>query len=207
MTEFMGGEFMLGVDFSHHQWNKNVAKRFNPSHADFVIIKATEGKTYVDPSMNDWLQLIADTRGESGAPFIFFYHYARPENNKPQEEAIHFIETIEHHIGNCGIALDYEGEALKVEHSEAWAYTWLQLVQSATGNKAKPLFYTSAAYTKNYKHIAEAGFPLWVAHYDTVKPRVSAWDKPTMWQFTSKPFDMNIFFGSPSDMVSLIHSK
>lgn len=207
MTEFMGGEFMLGVDFSHHQWNKNVAKIFNPSYVDFVIIKATEGKSYVDQAMNDWLQLIADTRGESGAPFIFFYHYARPENNRPDQEAIHFINTIEHHIGNCGIALDWEGEALKLKEGTIWALDWLYQVQAATGNRAKPLFYTSAAYTFKYNPIAAAGFPLWVAHYNTERPRVSAWDRPTIWQFTSKPFDMNIFFGSPSDMVSLIHSK
>lgn len=207
MTEFMGGEFMLGVDFSHHQWNKNEAKRFNPAYADFVIIKATEGKTYVDPAMNDWLQLIVDTRGESGAPFIFFYHFARPENNSAYDESLHFIKTIEHHIGNCGIVLDWENAAHKVPKAEKWALEWLSQVEAATGNRTNPLFYTSAAYTHKYPLIAKAGFPLWVAHYDTVKPRVEAWDRPTMWQFTSKPFDMNIFFGSPADMVKLIHSK
>lgn len=207
MAEFMGGEFMLGNDVSHHNFPKDKKKIFNPSHLDFTIIKATEGKTYVDPAMNDWLQLIADTRGESGTPFIFFYHYARPENNSATEEAQHFIKTIEHHIGNCGIALDWEGNALEVPNGEKWAFEWLTQVEAATGNRATPLFYTSAAYTYRYQAIAKAGFPLWVAHYNTPKPRVDAWEKPTMWQFTSKPFDMNIFFGSPSDMVKLIHSK
>lgn len=207
MAEFMGGEFMLGTDFSHHQWNKNTAKRFNPAYADFVLIKATEGKTYVDPAMNDWLQLIADTRGETGAPFIFFYHYARPENNEPGEEAQHFIETIEHHLGNCGIALDWEDKAHTIDNGNEWAVEWLKQVKSATGNKTIPLFYTSGAYTRYYKKVADAGFPLWVAHYGTTIPRVESWEKPTMWQFTSKPFDMNIFFGSPADMVKLIHNN
>lgn len=203
----MGGEFMVGVDFSHYQWNKNESKRFNPAYADFVIIKATTGKTYVDPAMNDWLQLIADTRGVAGAPFIFFYHFAKPENNEAGEEAQHFIKTIEHHLGNCGMVLDWEGKAHNVPNAEKWAMEWLRQVQAATGNKTIPLFYTSGAYTRMYKRIAEAGFPLWVAHYGTKIPRVESWEKPTMWQFTSKPFDMNIFFGSPADMVKLIHSK
>lgn len=206
MSEFMGGAFMLGADFSHHQWNKDEKKRFNPSYLDFIIIKATEGMTYVDPRMNDWLQLIVDTRGESGAPFIFFYHYARPENNNPAEEALHFIETIEPHLGNCGIALDWEGKALEVPNGNKWAIDWLQRVQAATGFKTTPLFYTSAAYTNRYKEVAMQGFPLWVAHYGTTKPRVESWGKPTIWQFTSQPFDMNIFFGSPADMVGLINS-
>lgn len=207
MTEFMGGEFMLGVDFSHHQWQKDAARRFNPSYLDFIILKATEGKTYVDPAMNYWLKLIADTRGESGAPFIFFYHYARPENNRPDQEAIHFINTIEHHIGNCGIVLDWEENALKIKNGERWALDWLNVVMGATGNRAIPLFYVSAAYTYKYQNIAKSGFPLWVAHYSTERPEISSWDRPTMWQFTNTPFDMNIFFGSPSDMVNLIHHK
>lgn len=203
--------FMLGADFSHHNWSKTGIKGnttfFNPSYVDFIILKATEGKTYTDPRMNDWLQLIADTRGESGAPFIFFYHYARPENgNEPCEEAQHFIETIEPHLMNCGIALDWEGAALKVSHGERWAQEWLRQVRAATGNKTTPLFYTSAAYTHCYPKIAEE-FLLWVAHYGTSKPKVDCWKTPTMWQFTSKPFDINIFYGSPADMVQLISGK
>lgn len=196
--------FMLGTDFSHHNWNNNNRNILNPSYLNFVMLKATEGKTYTDPKLYDWLQLIADTRGETGAPFIWFYHYARPENgNEPCEEAQHFIETIEPHLMKCGIALDFEGEALKTSHCERWAQEWLRQVHAATGNKTTPLFYTSAAYTHKFPNIAKE-FPLWVAHYGTVKPRVDCWKSPTIWQFTSQPFDINIFYGSPADMVKLI---
>lgn len=198
---------MLGCDFSHYNWNSVVNSFYNPSYVDFIILKATEGKTHVDSRMNDWLQLIADTRGESGAPFILFYHYARPENgNEPAEEAQHFIETIEPHLMKCGIALDWEGGALNVRNGEQWAIEWLRQVQAASGNKTTPLFYTSAYYTKYYPNIAKE-FPLWVAHYDVDKPRVDNWKNPTMWQCTSKPFDIDIFYGSPSDMVQLIAGR
>lgn len=196
--------FMLGADFSHHNWNNR--KNLNPSYLNFVILKATEGKTYTDSRMHEWLQLIADTRGETGAPFIWFYHYARPENgNEPCEEAQHFIETIEPHLMNCGIALDFEGEALKTPHCERWAQEWLRQVHAASGNHTIPLFYTSAAHTHKFPNIAKE-FPLWVAHYNTSKPRVDCWKSPTMWQITSQPFDIDIFYGSPADMVKLIVS-
>lgn len=195
-------EFMLGVDFSHYQWDNG---KFNPTFLNFVILKATEGKSYVDPKLNDWLKLIANT--DSGSkPFIFFYHYARPENNYADVEVKHFIDVISPHIGNCGLVLDYEGDALHIKDTQEWALEWLTKVKHTVGNRALPLFYTSSSYTKKFPKIAESGFPLWVAHYNIKQPKVDCWKSTTMWQFTSKPFDINIFFGTPTDMINLIHS-
>lgn len=203
-NNFMNGNFLLGADFSHHNWQNDISRNFNPSYLDFIILKATEGTTYVDPAMNKWLQLIANTRGESGSPFIFFYHYAHPENaNTPYQEASHFLKTIKPHIGNCGMILDYEGQALKTMYKQSWARKFLDIC-AKEAPKTTPLFYTSAAYTHCFDELAKS-YPLWVAHYDTGKPKIDCWNKPTMWQFTNRPFDMNIFFGSPADMVRLIN--
>lgn len=196
-------DIMLGVDLSHHNWNGNP---LNPSYLNFAFFKASEGKTWQDNRVNDYLQLIVDTVGAGESPFIGFYHYARPENgNTPHEEAQNFIATIEHHIGNCLIALDYEQRAFEYPKCDSWAYEWLKEVQAATGNLSVPLLYTSAAYTHKFIKTS-VDFPLWVAHYGTPKPRVDSWKAPTIWQFTSRPFDINIFYGNPADMVSLINN-
>lgn len=192
-------KILLGVDVSHHNYNQ-----INPSQLDFVWLKATEGKTYKDPRMNMFLEHMAN-EGMNNQPFIGFYHYARPENNKdPKDESNNFIKTIEPHIGNCLLALDWEGNALKED--PVWALQWLEYVQAITS--CKPLIYASGSATKNLKLIASAGFPLWVANYiskDKKEPTYYHWTDYKFWQFTSAPFDVDIFKGTRSDLAALVH--
>lgn len=188
-------EFLLGADVSHHNYGI-----INPSQLDFVWLKATEGMTYIDDKMNDYLCNIADSNNE---PFIGFYHYARPENNSPQEEAEHFLKTISPHIGNCMLALDWEGNSLR--YPQEWILEWLNIVHEKTGTK--PLIYVQSSATKNLNKVAKAGYGLWVAHYTKKdRPTIYNWSDYKFWQFTSSPFDINIFKGNKSDLVRLIKS-
>lgn len=189
---------MLGCDLSHHNYGA-----INPSYLDFVILKATEGKTWTDSAMDAYVQLMADTVPDS-PPFIGFYHYARPENNAPEEEVENFLKKIEPHIGNCFCALDYEQTAFnqkKYNHDE-WAMKWCELVLQKTGTK--PLIYTSSAYVHHFMGTMSV-FPLWVAHYDVLKPHSKRCTmNPLIWQFSSKPFDVDILYGTPATFVNLI---
>lgn len=198
MSRFMDSKYtMIGGDLSHHNYD-----RINPSYWDFVMLKATEGKTYQDPAMNKFIEMMANDVPDA-CPFIGFYHYARPENNTPNDEVNNFIKTIKPHIGNCMVALDVEGEALKVKDLDGWCLQWCIEVKDVTG--AMPLLYTSSGYAHLFPDTLKC-FPLWVAHYGVQKPaskRVHI--DPVMWQFTSKPFDIDIFYGTPADMAQLIH--
>lgn len=190
---------LIGGDFSRHNYDV-----VNPSCLDFVWLKATEGRSWVDPMMHHYLEDMVSAGGNN-TPFIGFYHYARAESNLPEEEAQHFLKTIEPHIGNCMLALDWEGRSLQI--TPTWAVRWLNYVKDHTGQT--PLIYCSGSETKKLGAVATAGFPLWVAHYvrqGVKKPTFYNWSEAKFWQFTSTPFDVDIFYGSRADLVTLIKS-
>ena len=98
----MASKTMLGCDMSH--WDSGRYKSIIPD-MDFVIIKATEGKTskdrYLDILYNFYTS-VQDARGIAPEDRCYgFYHYAHPELNKPEEEAEHFLRTIGHHAGKA----------------------------------------------------------------------------------------------------------
>ena len=103
------------------------------------------------------------------------------------------------------LALDWEGKSLQI--SPTWAVRWLNYVKDHTGQT--PLFYCSGSETKKLGVVATAGYPLWVAHYvrqGVKKPTFYNWPEAKFWQFTSTPFDVDIFYGSRADLVTLIKS-
>lgn len=194
----MKHEIMLGGDFSHHMY-----MNIDPKLLSFVMLKATEGVTYKDESMNKYLVDIATAYADKEIdtmPFIGFYHFARPERNAFLPELYNFIDAIQPHIGNCLIALDWEDKALRTQQPEIWAIQWLREAQRKTGTT--PLFYCSESELKNYPNIVKE-FPIWVAHYHNQSKRDNCINY-AMWQVTSNPFDIDVFNGGRKEMVSLI---
>ena len=171
-----------GCDISKWQ-----GMEFDFSNEDFVIAKATEGRTYTDKCFLHFIEKAIIMGKCIGA-----YHYARPENNTPKEEAEHFVNVIRPYIGRCLLALDWEGVALT--YPIEWAVEWLQEVEKLTG--VKPLIYCSASYVPQCAKVAENGNGIWVAKWSETAPKV----KPTfqvmaLWQYTSTPYDKDKFFG------------
>lgn len=177
-----------GIDVSH--WNSIKAIGSGYQDADFVMIKASEGRTFRDPMLN----VHATNALQAGAE-IGFYHYARPEVNTPEEEVNNFLYQTQYYRGRSVLALDWEGAALK--QPIEWARKWLDLVYEKTGTR--PLFYCQWSYTDKIDLIREGNYGLWLARYKNMDPKkISAKDKGpvAMWQFTSKPLDQDYFFGS-----------
>ena len=75
---------LYGIDISHH--NKYNLPKF--SMFDFIIMKATEGISFVDPCLKQYISMLKKDQ------LYGFYHYARPERNRAKEEAKNFINTI-----------------------------------------------------------------------------------------------------------------
>ena len=160
---------------------------------DFVIMKCSEGKTYVDPELNNhYNRLTGTTNGQPSDKLYGFYHYARPESNKPEEEAQFFVSLVGHHKGHCLYVLDWESIALKYDIS--WAIKWLDYVYKATG--VKPLIYVQGSYTRKISKVLQKGYGLWVAHYGVKVPTTGVYQTYALWQYTSKPLDKNYFNGT-----------
>lgn len=158
---------------------------------DFVMIKASEGLSFVDKVMPQHLN-----NAKAAGCRYGFYHYARPDyGNSASDEARFFLAQVSPYLP-CMLALDWEGDALKYDPS--WAVEFLNTVFSETG--IRPLFYTSAsvAAERKYRQIYEANYGLWVAHWGVNAPSIGQWPFYAMWQYTSKPFDHNYWNGDGS---------
>lgn len=188
------GEVIQGVDISHH--NKIEAIKF--SQYKFCMCKATEGKTFKDNKYQYHSDFLLKSNVIIGA-----YHYARPENNNYKDEANNFIDSIRKFIHNTPVvlALDWEGTALN--YGADWPLNWLEYVYHVTG--IKPLFYVQNSHLLKYQNIADYDYGLWLAHWTDEstmrKNNFGKWKYPAMWQFTSKPYDINIFYGSAKQLI------
>lgn len=178
-----------GIDVSH--WN--MIDTITNENPDFVIIKLTEGVTFVD----NLAKRHADIARRLDIP-IGYYHYARAERNDAKREAEFFVSQIpQEDLQSAVLALDYEGKALSIKECDAWALRFMETVEEMTGKKS--LLYCSQSVVKRFPQVAKNGFGLWVARYRNkllgagdVKPFAFA----AIWQYTSKGVDRNIFYGT-----------
>lgn len=183
-----------GIDISHHNIDQIRRGTLTISTPDFVIMKATEGKTYRDPRMDEFLQLMDHDRQLLG-----FYHYARPEINQPQAEAYNFLDRVGSYAGRAMYALDVEGKAFQLDRGplSGWVLTWLQTVEKESG--VKPLVYTGTEGLMKFgRAILSNDTGLWFARYRN-KLQKSMYDPYpfwAIWQFTSTPWDMDKFNGN-----------
>ena len=175
-----------GIDISSHQTGidlKNVP-------CAFVIIKATQGTSYVNPDLKRSYNQ-ARTLGK----LIGLYHYASKGGSTA--EANHFINTIKS-LGarNCILVLDWEKGDNANWGNVDYAKAFLDRVKYLTG--ITPFIYMSKSVCREYNWSDVAPiYPLWVAQYKNYVPTgyqeepwtdnkgYGAWEKPLIYQYTS----------------------
>lgn len=196
---------MNGIDISNWQAGLDLSK----VPCDFVIVKATEGKNFVDKYCDKFYQQAKKLGKKLG-----FYHFARPEANTAKDEADFFYQNTKNYFHEAIPVLDWESSG---KSNVAWALDWLNTVYKLSG--VKPLIYMSESVVNTYywQAVADAGYELWVAKYrDGIEdwnydmslagtaPKVKWWSKYVMWQWTSSgrfngysgKLDCDIFYGS-----------
>lgn len=185
---------LKGLDLSHH--NKNMKNPYIINDYDFIILKATEGATYRDPSLKYWLEIM------NGYKLKGFYHFARPDNkNIAKAEANNFLSAVLKYMdGGSIIALDVEAGALNVRNLDEWCLEWCIQVKAATG--ITPMIYCSEAECKRFKKCCAWGCGLWVAKWSLLKPKnIAPWKFFAIWQKSDNVkvsgvrCDLNVFNG------------
>lgn len=192
---------IYGFDISHHNGKNAVVKCINEMNKmgkspKFCFIKISEGRTYID---NMWLSNFIDAVDYGLVAGL--YHYARPENNTAIEEAKFFchnyreIWRVEVRAVNAIPILDWEGEALK--HNRQWVRDWCDYVYNDL--HIKPLVYISRSECHMHRATAAGNYGLWVAAWRDIDEgvgNVSPWSTWAVWQYTSDPFDIDVFNGT-----------
>nr|DAR35704.1 MAG TPA: hypothetical protein [Caudoviricetes sp.] len=181
-------KMLIGQDIS--KWNNIV----DVNAGDFTIIKATEGETYTDPKFKVYVEQLNSTQ------LVGFYHFIRAdiEGNDAWREAHKFVDT----IINAGfmykslLVVDYERKS--VGH-EDYLLRFLDGVYIMTG--IKPIVYCSCSVAKKLNAVREKGYEFWIAHYNTKHIKDSLGKSNLMWQFTSSPWDFDIFYGDRADWI------
>ena len=168
--------------------NGRVQRQKAIAETDGVIIKATEGSSYVNPYMTECYGLAM-----ANHKMIGFYHYARPEkNSQPMVEVLHFIRTVYPYIGKYPMFLDWEGAA--VLSSQQWARDFLDIFYRITGVRMCIYCSESVCHVVG-PYVADGNYGLWVAKYSNKKPNIAPWKVKLLWQFTSRPYDKSIMYG------------
>lgn len=187
---------LKGIDISHWQANLDIAS----TGAQFVICKATQGTTFVDPSCDRHYQIAKRLGLKLGV-----YHYA--SGGDPIAEADFFVRNIKGYIGEAILILDWEKNQNGRYHEHAsWCLKFLNRVKELTG--VKPLVYMSASVIKaaDWSSVVYGDYGLWVAGYPDNRDSwdipqfiwgVSPWKFYAIWQYTSSGgrLDRDVFMG------------
>lgn len=175
---------MNGIDVSSYQSTLNIA---NVS-ADFVIVKATEGTTYVNPYCDVHYQQAKALGKKLGV-----YHFVG--FGDPIAEANFFVDNCQGYIGEAIFVLDWEnGNVGDVQ----WALRFLKHVESRIGYK--PMIYMSESVENSYdwSSVVRNDNGLWIARYRDMDidrnydmsnagqdPKITDWPFYVIWQWTS----------------------
>lgn len=169
------------------------------TEGDFIILKATEGCSFVDASCDIKYQM-----NKSAGKLLGVYHFARPDLNSAEDEANFFVGNVRGYIGEAILVLDWEQP--RTQGNVVWAKAWLEKVCALTG--VKPLIYMSASVIREYdwSSVASEDYGLWVAGYPDLRDSfdlpdfiydVSPWPFYALWQFTNSGgrLDRDVFMG------------
>lgn len=161
---------------------------------DAVIVKATQGNSYVNPYFAAWVNKALSLGRKVGT-----YHYATGIG--VEAEVDHYLKVVGPYIGKVILCLDWETQNNAAGRNAAFNYPayaekFLDLVKERTG--VTPVIYMSKSVCRfhNWGSVAQK-YPLWVAQYANYSPMgwvenpwtdtrgYGAWDKPLLFQYTS----------------------
>ena len=178
-----------GIDVSQWQGTINWPLVAGAGKA-FAIIKATQGRTFNDPTY-----ATNHAGAKAAGLWTGAYHFAEPDAtaNDAIAEADHFVSIINLGARDLIPALDLEQSGgLSVAALQAWVIAWMGEVTAKIG--IRPMIYTSpnfwTVYMGNTTVLADAGYKtLWIAHWGVTSPTIPAnnWGGHgwTFWQYTS----------------------
>ncbi|RII15665.1 Lysozyme M1 precursor [Streptomyces sp. YIM 130001] len=175
-----------GIDVSAYQ------SSFDTDGVDFVIVKATEGRSYINPRMAAQV-----SRARDAGCVVGFYHFLWPDNIKAQAE--YFVGKAGEKKGDL-LACDWERNGEGSHASNAQKDQFIKEVKRLRPSH-RVVLYTNRDFWLNVDTTSYAGDGLWIADYVTAgKPRIEAdW---RFHQYTDTPLDKNVADFASKDALS-----
>ena len=175
------------LDLSHHNEKVDLMKLKNQ---ELVILKATQGKRYIDEKFaSRWIGLKA-CGIRRGA-----YHFYQCNLGDPIVQADHFLSTIGDTKPDDILAFDFETCGIKgmiqnmddlINHKPN-ALIFMRYIKQKTG--ITPWFYTYNEVIRLCSFEKEfTEFPLWYARYTSIEPsqKQGPWESMIGWQYYDK---------------------
>lgn len=175
-------------DLSHHNQIKDWNKFLESAKLTGVILKATEGVSFIDPEFTKRATMLKNAGVKIGA-----YHFARPNLNYPPtvnagNQTNHFLKVTDGFTFDLGVWLDWEEAAAYSyqpisELPPRWTYDWFQRWFDWTGGG----IYSYPDLFKRLPTLPQ-GMEVWYAKWtDDLPPsRVVNGGTVKLWQYTSK---------------------
>ena len=149
---------MNGIDISNWQAGIDLSK----VPADFVIMKATQGTTYVSPDCDRQYQ-----QARKLGRLLGVYHYV--DGSGATQEADYFVGHCKGYIHDAILAIDWEQEQNHAWGNEAYLEQLVRRVIERTG--VKPLIYSMASRYAQVAAVAKKlDCGLWIAEYADMNP-------------------------------------
>lgn len=190
------------VDLSHHNPTPDWAK-LKAGGTLAVIMKATEGTTYVDPT---YKQRRKDA--EAAGIKVFTYHYLKHGSVVAQMD--HYLDVVKPVVGER-LVVDYEDQACVVADLEQAVVHLANAGRDYQITCYGAMFLTQAATGHSQKL---GGTSLWAARYSSNEPNIATdvWPHWSLWQYTdhatvdgiSAPVDGNKWNGDPAKFLDWV---
>ncbi|WP_069170359.1 glycoside hydrolase family 25 protein [Streptomyces griseus] len=174
-----------GVDVSSHQTD------FDTDGVDFVFIKATEGRSYVNPRLDGQI-----ARARKAGCVVGFYHFLWPGN--AEQQAAYFVEGTPEKPGDL-LAADWERTGDGTHASSKDKDRFIREVKRLRPHH-RVLLYCNRSFWRTYDTSSYAGDGLWIADHVTAgEPRIEA--RWRVHQYTDTPLDRNVADFSSRDAM------
>lgn len=199
------------VDVASHQGNYIVGS----NGEDGVIVKATQGTGYINPT----LDFVAQQAISKGIPWGI-YHYAGGGDANAEADA--FIQSVQCYLSVSNppnLILDWEEYQNAAYSNGGWAETFLKRIKDKTGVQAG-IYGNSGDLSQMTQWVVDNAW-VWFAGYPFAAGTTSMiqdWSYPnfpyssgkfktiTGWQFSSQPLDKSVFYLETADWAKLANS-
>lgn len=208
-AKYPEGYEIHGIDISHYQGKINWDRLRSNALIDgcplrFIIVKATEGATRVDPNFEDNFYQIREYGFIRGA-----YHFWSTKSSA-RAQAYFFLSKVHLQEGDLPPVLDIEHKPQNqsTQDFQTDVLTWLHIVEDKY--HVKPIIYTYHNFKESYLSAPVFDdYPYWIAHYYVDKVEYKG--KWKFWQHTDTGVlpgikgnvDLNIYNGSYYDLMKL----